>query len=257
MINIFREYLKYQINAQRRHGVHSPFVYNFGDKCASLKVPDEVEKGFKKIKNKLLKDKTILQVQDLGAGSKKLNQQRTIKQIAKISGSTNKYGKLLYRLVAHYPVKEVLELGTSLGLGTYWLSASKKEVKVTTVEGCKHTFNYTKANFPKALQPQINFVQSSFIDYLKTLSNRPPFDLIFIDGDHQKESLLGQLHLLEPYIHDETIIVLDDIRWSKEMLEAWEILVLNQNYHLTLDLFKMGIIIKRHHQQKEHFVIRY
>jgi len=257
MIKIFREYLKYQINAQQRHGVHSPYVYNFGDKCIRLKVPKKVTSDFKAYKKSLLKDKTIIDVQDLGAGSKKLNQQRAIKKIAKVSGSTNKYGKLLYRLVAHYHAKEILELGTSLGLGTYWLSVPNKQVKVTTVEGCKNTFNYTTSHFPQALHAQINFVNASFIDFLSDLSNHPPFDLVFIDGDHQKESLFEQLRLLTPYIHDETIIVLDDIRWSKGMQEAWQSLILDENYHLTMDLFKMGMIVKRHHQEKQHFIIRY
>lgn len=257
MINLIREYIKYRINAQQRHGVHSPFVYDFGDKCISAKVPKNIINEFKEFKSALLKDKTSIEVQDLGAGSKKLNKKRTVQQIAKVSGSTKKYGMLLYRLVAHYKVKEVLELGTSLGIGTYWLTAGSKDLNTTTVEGCSHTFNYTKIHFPEKLKPQVNFINSSFTDYLKGLSNRVPFDLIFIDGDHQGKSLHEQLNLLEPFIHDETIIVLDDIRWSKGMLEAWEGLISNQDYHLTLDLFKMGIIVRRHHQQKEHFIIRY
>jgi hypothetical protein len=29
------------------------------------------------------------------------------------------------------------------------------------------------------------------------------------------------------------------------------------HYHLTMDLFKFGIILKKHTKEKEHFTIRY
>src|SRR5690554_6014967 len=234
---------------------------------------------FKELKALFLKKKNFIEVDDLGAGSKKLNRQRSIQQIAKISGSNDKYGKLLFRLVAHYQPKNVLELGTSLGLGTFMLAAGSSDVNVTTVEGCKNTYEVARRSFPSSQHHKeegckntyevarrsfpssqhhkVQFVNSSFVDFLKNLEKKQVFDMIFIDGDHKSDSLFEQLKILDPHIHDETIIVLDDIRWSKNMLNAWQKLTLNKNYHLTIDLFKMGIIAKRSHQEKEHFVIRY
>ena len=65
------------------------------------------------------------------------------------------------------------------------------------------------------------------------------------------------LDLLAPTLHDETIVIIDDIRWSKDMLEYWKQFKEMERYHLTMDLFRMGIVMKRSHQQKEHFVIKY
>jgi hypothetical protein len=64
------------------------------------------------------------------------------------------------------------------------------------------------------------------------------------------------LNLLSKNSHDETIFILDDIRWSASMLAAWKDIINDENYHLSLDLFKFGIVIKRHHQQKQHFTVR-
>nr|WP_299207676.1 class I SAM-dependent methyltransferase [uncultured Brumimicrobium sp.] len=257
MLILIREYIKYCLIAKRRHGIHSPFMFDFGDKCLNLSVPTYEFEMFKALKASFLKNKTLIEVDDLGAGSKKLNRQRSIQQIAKISGSNDKYGKLLFRLVAHYQPKNVLELGTSLGLGTFMLAAGSSDVNVTTVEGCKNTYEVARRSFPSSQHHKVQFVNSSFVDFLKNLEKKQVFDMIFIDGDHKSDSLFEQLKMLDPHIHDETIIVLDDIRWSKDMLNAWQKLTLNKNYHLTIDLFKIGIIAKRSHQEKEHFVIRY
>ena len=257
MLSLIREYIKYCLIAKRRHGIHSPFVYDFGDKCLNLPISEYEYSLFKTLKASFLKDKTIITVNDMGAGSKKLKKQRSVQQIAKISGSNEKYGKLLYRLVAHYQPKHVLELGTSLGLGTYMLAAGSENVGVTTIEGCKNTYDFARRNFPSSQHHKVKFINSSFTDYLKTIEKTPLFDLVYIDGDHQSKSLFTQLDLLEPHIHDETIIVLDDIRWSKDMLQGWKKLAESDQYHLTIDLFKMGILMQRTHQEKESFVIRY
>ncbi|RYM32328.1 class I SAM-dependent methyltransferase [Brumimicrobium glaciale] len=257
MIYLVREYIKYCLIAKNRHGIHSPFVYDFNDRCLFLPIPDFEYQVFQQLKKSYLKNKDEIEVTDLGAGSRKLNKKRTVSQIAKVSGSNNKYGKLLYRLVAHYQPKEVLELGTSLGLGTYMMAAASEKIHITTVEGCKNTYEIARRSFPAAQHEKVDFVNNDFFTFLENLKDQPPFDMIFIDGDHKSESLFKQLKLLAPFIHDETIIVLDDIRWSKDMLGAWNDLVLSSEYQLTIDLFKMGIIMKRSHQQKESFIIRY
>lgn len=257
MIYLVREYIKYCLIAKNRHGIHSPFVYDFNDTCLKLAIPQYEYQVFKELKSKFIKNQDTIEVTDLGAGSKRLNKQRKISDIAKISGSSEKYGKLLYRLVAHYQPKEVLELGTSLGLGTYMLAAGAENVHVTTVEGCENTYEIARRSFPSSQHVKVDFEHSDFMGYLENLQKQSPFDLVFIDGDHKSESLFKQLELLKPFMHDETIIVLDDIRWSKDMLKAWNTFVHDSEYHLTIDLFKMGLIMKRSHQEKEHFVIRY
>jgi len=40
------------------------------------------------------------------------------------------------------------------------------------------------------------------------------------------------------------------------MFEAWKVIVASKDIHLTLDLFKMGIIFKKSGKEKEHFTIK-
>ena len=257
MIYLAREYIKYCLKAKHRHGVHSPYVYDFNDICLSLTIPQKVQQDYLSLFRSFTTSKEVIKVNDLGAGSKHLSLNRKVKKIAKISGSKAKYARLLYRLVAHYQPQNVLELGTSLGLGTFMLAAASDNIHIITVEGCKITCDFAKNSFPKDHIHKVDFVNDEFLNYINQLNSSTVFDLIFIDGDHKAERLFQQLNQLRPFIHDETIIVLDDIRWSKDMLEAWETIKKNNEYHLTIDLFKMGIIAPRKHQQKEHFIIRY
>jgi predicted O-methyltransferase YrrM len=82
------------------------------------------------------------------------------------------------------------------------------------------------------------------------------FDLIFIDGHHNGSALLQYLEALDKNSNDQTIFIVDDIRWSKDMFVAWNQLIQNEKYHLSIDFFKMGILMKRSTQIKEHFILK-
>lgn len=256
MLKIIREYINYQLKAKGRHGVHSPFVYEFVDKCLRQNVDKTVFKRFKRYKKQLNRDNSSIEVTDLGAGSKKLSRLRKVMEIARVSGTSKKYGKLLFKLVNFYQPKTILELGTSVGIGTFMLASGSPKSKVITVEGCPETSALAREKHNEFQNENIHFVVSDFVSYLKNYKGEP-IDFVFIDGDHKGEKLLELLDLLSDIVHDETIILLDDIRWSQDMLNTWNKLIENKKFHLTIDLFKMGIIMPRTHQEKEHFVIRY
>jgi predicted O-methyltransferase YrrM len=256
MLKILGEYINYKLNAKGRHGVHSPFVFELLEKCLRKKVPQDVLKSFKNYKSDLKEYNSTIEVTDLGAGSKKLSNHRKIKDIAKVSSAGMKYGKLLFKLVNHYQPKTILELGTSLGVGTYMLANGSPSSSVITVEGCPQTSSIAQTMLERYQTKNVDFVISDFVSYLKSYEGSN-FDLIYIDGDHRGEKLLELLELLKDHIHEETIILLDDIRWNSDMLSAWNHIVCNKRYHLSIDLFRMGIIVPRHHQEKEHFVIHH
>lgn len=252
-MNIVFEYFQYKLKSQGRHGVHSPFVYDFVDTCLRIPIPREVKKAFKIYFATIRTSDVSFDTTDLGAGSKKLTKKRRVADIAKVSGSNGKYGGLLYRISNHYKPKRVLELGTSVGLGTWMLSKGNPQAEIVTVEGCPKTFQFAKGQLGDL--PNTTCINSSFTDFLA--SNHSSYDLIYIDGDHRGERVLEMLDLLEPTLHDETIVIIDDIRWSKDMFDYWQQFKEMKRYHLTMDLFRMGIVMKRTHQEKEHFVIKY
>lgn len=249
------EYIKYRWNAKGRHGIHSPFVYAFVDKCLRQKNENESRTILSELFDQLRKNHKTIVIQDFGAGSKKLGNERKISAIFAQSSSKGKYGALLYRLAKFYAPKNILEFGTSLGVGTTYLSLGSPTAHITTVEACENTRKVALQHLHA--RQQVESVHSTFDDYLSTLTPELQFDLIFIDGHHDGKALLNYLERLQAHSHDETIFVLDDIRWSDSMKSAWESIVNDERFHLSLDLFRVGIVMKRSHQEKERFVMRY
>lgn len=255
-MNIGAEYIKYLWKAKKRHGIHSPFVYDLTDKCLSAPIDQSDVNVVESIENALKKNYKSIEIEDFGAGSKKLGKTRKISDIYQNSSSKGKYGKLLYQLTAHYKPNQTLELGTSLGIGTIQLALGYKEGMITTIEACQNTQAIAIENFSRTELNNINSIRNTFDNFLNELNTDVRFDLVFIDGHHDGSALLHYLDKLKPFIHNDTLILLDDIRWSKSMFDAWHQITNDPNYHVTIDFFRMGMIAPRPQQVKEHFTIR-
>lgn len=249
------EYIKYRWNAKGRHGIHSPFVYDFVDKC--LRQPIDGASGTKltSLFDRLRNNNQTIVIQDFGAGSKKLGNERQISKIFGMSSSKGKYGALLYRMANYYSPKTILEFGTSLGVGTTYLSLGSPTSHITTVEACENTRDIALLHLNSF--PNVSSVHSTFSDYLDSLEGDIYFDLIFIDGHHDGDALINYLDRLQAHAHDETLFILDDIRWSESMKSAWDTIAKDPRFHLSMDLFRVGIVSRRPSMEKSHFVIKY
>lgn len=254
-MNIVNEFLKFKFRAKGKHSIHSPYVFDFVTKCMTQKIDFTTKENAKKIKKKLQSNSNNIIIKDLGQGSKTLSNTRKISKIYQTASSKGIYAELLYQLVKFYNIKNSLELGTSLGVGTFYLASGNLNGHVTTIDASCETQTIAKKQLSSVGLTNITFINSTFNEYFEQKPT-PSFDLIFIDGHHNGKALLRYLNLLENNIHDETVIIVDDIRWSDDMFEAWNKLVLDPHYHLSLDLFRMGIIMKRQHQAKEHFILK-
>ena len=250
---MIRAFLSYLIHATNEHGVHSPFVFDMITKCFYDKKNHAAYKTIKAYKKALIKNKTILNITDYGAGSRvfKTNQ-RQVKALAKHVGISKKRGGLLYQLCKHYNVKNALELGTSLGLGTCALALGSQQV--TTVEGCPETAKIAQQYFKKFKLNNIQLIQTDFEKAISQLQTK--FDLIYIDGNHQEAATLRYFEQLIPLSHNDTLFIFDDIYWSKGMENAWKTICNDKRVTVSIDTFQWGIVSFRKEQQKEHFVIR-
>ncbi|WP_298115235.1 O-methyltransferase [Flavobacterium sp.] len=268
MLHIIKSYLKFLWNSKNQHGVHSPFVYNLVTKCFYDKKKYPEYSILKDYRNSLLQNKNTIEVTDFGAGSRVFKSNtRAINQIAKNAGISSKRAELLFRIVNYFQPKNILEIGTSLGLATSALSLGleaktnraklNSKSKIITLEGCPKTMSIAKNQCEFQNLNNIEFVNTKFEDFLKNPKpeTRNP-KLIYFDGNHSKKATLEYFELLLPSITNDSIWIFDDIHWSKDMEEAWEIIKNHHKVTVTIDTFQWGIVFFRTEQEKEHFVIR-
>ena len=240
--------------------MHSPFVFDFILHVLKNKknyiAPAEVEE----LREKFISDKERLTVVDLGAGSRSgSGMEKSVSEIAGSALKNKKYARLLYRLVRHYQPKDILELGTSLGVTTAYLARANNEAMVSTIEGNPFIRKKALEGFHFLSISNIESVEGNFDSVLPgVLSKKNKIDLAYIDGNHKKEPTLDYFEEILKKTHDHSILVFDDIHWSREMEEAWEEIKNHPAVQYTIDIFFLGFVFfRKEFRIKQHFSIRF
>lgn len=254
-------FLRYFFKANNAHGIHSPFIYDLYTLVIRVRKKYYALDELKAYRKELAKDTSELTLIDLGAGSFNKPvalQQVRIKDIYKRSCHSIKDTELLYRLVLHFQPRHILELGTCLGLSTLYLSKAHKNANVYTLEGNPDYAAQARKAFIQLQAHNIALIEGNIHQTLSIAMDRiPSLDFAFIDAHHAYEPTLKFFKTCLAKVHEESVIILDDIHWSSDMERAWETIKEMEEVKQTIDLFQFGIVFFKPGQVKEHFILRY
>lgn len=134
--------------------------------------------------------------------------------------------------------------------------ASSAHYSGISIEGCEATARIAQKNLAQAGFSNIEVKVGEFSEVLDSLPAEK-FDFIYIDGNHRKLPTLDYFEYALNHSTENAFIVFDDIHWSDEMEDAWEIIRQDERINLSMDLFKLGIISKRSGQRKQHFIVKF
>lgn len=253
------DYLFHRFTAKNRHGLHSPFVYQLVDEVIyDFSVKKEYH-PIEEARKRLLNDKRQIAVTDLGAGSH-LNNNR-VKRISDIAANALKsprLAQLIYRLVANQEPSNIIELGTCLGITTLYLQQAAPQAALYTLEGCPQTAAVAAEVFQQEDANNIEQQTGNFDETLKPLiDSLPQLDFVYVDGNHQKDATLRYFEWCLSKVHQDTLLIFDDIYWSEGMKEAWAAIKAHPQVTVTVDLFWIGLVYFRKGQKKEDFRVRF
>jgi len=120
-------------------------------------------------------------------------------------------GRLLYMLARSLPARHIVEFGTSLGASLLYLAAAVRDNgfgQVIGTEMNEHKVARARANLARVdLERHTRIIEG---DARQTLADLPaPIDLVLLDG--WKELYLEVLQVLEPKLHDRSVVVADNL----------------------------------------------
>ncbi len=254
-----RDYIHHYFTAKNRHGVHSPFVYELIDNVIYDFDAKTEYLPIEQIRQQLLQSKAKVTVVDLGAGSHiNKNQVKEVRQIAKNALKAPRLAQLLFRLVEHLKPKNLIELGTCLGVTSLYLHQANPSAQLITIEGCKEIADVAAKNFRISEAENISLKVGNFDEVLPGLLEKlQQIDFVFIDGNHTEEATLRYFEWILAKAYDKTVIVFDDIYWSEGMKSAWKKIRQHPQVSVTVDLFWIGLVFFKKDQVKEDFKVRF
>jgi predicted O-methyltransferase YrrM len=240
-------------------GIHSPFVFDLVSRIFRNKIDSVIVNSVEAARKRMLSDQGIIKVEDLGSGSRRMtDKERRICDIAKYSAVPRKYGVFLYRMAGAFGRPLIVELGTSLGISTMYMAAASPEVPLITIEGSATVSEIASMNFTWAGLQNIRSLTGSFESLLPAVKKEGIHPgLVFIDGDHRREPLLSCFNHIADMSGPDTVVIIDDINYGKDMAATWKTIQDHQKVSVTVDIFRMGVVFFRKGIAKANYVVRY
>lgn len=239
-----KRHLRYFWRAKNISQIKEPFIHSFTKNVIEANEPFPFFESIEQLRQTLKQDNRPLEIHDFGAGAaENPTYKTTIGENAKKSLSIKLTAQLLSRLTNWLQPKTMVELGTSLGIATLYQAMSSPKGQMYSIEGCPNTAIVAREAVAKLDVRNITIQHGNF-DYLlpQLLQQIKNLDYIFVDGNHREEPTIAYFEQCLPYVHQDSILVFHDIRWSDEMANAWKYIQNHKSVKSTVEVYDIGIV---------------
>jgi len=175
---------------------------------------------------------------------------RTVEAVSSICATASQspaQGRFLFRLVRNLKPVGCLELGTCLGISAMYTGAALKmngKGRLLTVEGGRALADIAARNTERLGLDCVEVRRGRVEDCLaECLASIGQVDFAFIDANHDGEATVRYFGEVASLLGDGAVVLFDDIRWSKDMAEAWKTLKASPRATRTYDLGTKGILV--------------
>lgn len=251
------KYLQHLIQSKntKGHGIHSPYLYRFTQDVIYEKNPFYTFPKIESLRRKLKLDNRSVAIKDFGTGKDRVEK---VRDVANKSLSQKKEAQLLFRLMCFLNAKNVLELGTSLGITTAYLASSSPNVRCISLEGSEEIAKIANENFRTLGLKNVDLMVGNIDDTLPdALHQMDKPDVVFFDANHCKKATLQYFNQSIEHIEQKTVFIIDDIYRSNDMEDAWNEIRRHPKVTTTFDLFQLGIVFFNKNFPKKTYKMRF
>ncbi len=126
-----------------------------------------------------------------------------------------------------------------------------------TFEGAGSVADVARQNFASVAADNITVVEGDIDSTLREfLSDDRRVDFAFMDANHTREATTDYFERLLNVLHDNSVLIVDDIHLTPGMELAWLDIQRHERVRATVDLYRCGIAFFIPSLDKQHVVLR-
>ena len=236
------------------YGIHSPYLFNIARTILPSTEPYYAFEPIEALRRNLLSEEKTVYVEDFGTGR---SGKRRVSDIARTSLKPRREAQLLMRLGVMQGARELLELGTSLGITSAYLASIDSRAHLTTFEGAPELAKTARAGWQQLGIQNITCIEGDINLTLPKWQPEKPLDFVFIDANHTGDSLLRYFEQTQALRSQHAIFAIDDIHASRDMEQAWKRICKHKEVSATMDLYSMGLVFFDPNFEKKTYRIRF
>lgn len=239
----WKQWMSFYLGAKTKFNSQSALFFQFYDAFIKDQLSnheDQLEM-LEAVRTSFLNSKRKVKRTDLGAGeSTGLTQ--SVRQIILRQAASKQRGRLLHRLSQSFEKARILELGTSVGISSAYMSVGHPSARIDTIEGDPVIAELAHELHDELGLKNIEIFQSSIQDYFTQHHAKKQWDIVYMDGDHTFPSTLAYYKEIKSSLHSNSIVLLDDVMWSRGMLKAWTHIRKSGSCTASLQWGNLGIL---------------
>jgi len=171
---------------------------------------------------------------------------KTVRCICEGASQPRSQSVFLFRLIRGLRPARSIELGTCLGISAMYMGSALKlngSGRMLTVEAGEALATIAARNLARMHLACVEVVTGRVEDKLACcLEDLGVVDFAFVDANHDMDATIRYFDEISRHIEAGSVVLFDDIRWSKGMLRAWKTIRNSPFATRTFDLGTKGII---------------
>jgi predicted O-methyltransferase YrrM len=226
-----------KLRYRKGFGVHSPFIYNLITKVIEEKTPYYVFDDIENFRKELL------------------SRENPLKTLTTRETQHKNFGALLFRLVNFFKCRNVLQIGSSTGVMSLYLALPlRNSCECYALEERLGLSESVRIFTEKYSLKNLHLAEGAYAENLQRLKpENASFDFIFINTKGDSEKTSEALRLVDTFICENTVMVIDNIRRDKAMKKIWQEIKNRPDTGLTIDLYSSGLVFFNTQLHKQHY----
>ena len=222
---------------RKGYGIHSPFVYSIATKVIAERCPFYCFGEIERLRNEFLADLSLAP----HAATSRRKRSNTIARIVANEGIRPRKGELLFRLANYLKPATVLQVGSTVGFSTLYLSSYRPDVKCISIEKHAEYAEISRRVYAGARNPIEHHVGEYEQLLPEVLDRTRQVDFVFFNTWREKNNH-WLFNACLPYKGNQSVFVFEGISRNREMRDFWKYICSHPDVTTTLDLFTMGIV---------------
>ena len=164
--------------------------------------------------------------------------------------------QLLFRLTNYFKSKNILQIGTTMGLSTLYLTSYATGLRCIALENVPEFATIARQAFAKEGRNPIDLRIGNYKDLLpQALNDINSLDFVFFNTLYEQHNNLWLFNECMKYAHNDTVFVFEGIKASRKMRELWEEICACPEVTVTLDLYSLGIVLFNKKLHKRDYIV--
>ncbi len=179
------------------------------------------------------------------SGFESPDSRRSAFEIAHVSSVSQEWGTFLYLTARAAGARNIVELGACAGISSCYLASAPSCERFVTVEGSERLARIAAENLART-NGNARVVNALFDEVLEEVLEAFPsgVDLAYVDGHKDAEQLQNSVARIVRHLVPGGVLVLDDIRWSRDLAALWSAMCEKAGFSYALDLGRFGLCIR-------------